>query len=80
MSRMAEEYDLVAGRSLQRVAALSDGIFAIAMTILVLELRVPVVDARHSQKALWSVGAISHEQAVVDALGEVAPHLPVHIM
>ena len=38
------DYHRIAGSSLDRLAALSDGIFAVAMTLLVLDLRVPVVE------------------------------------
>ena len=31
----------IAGRSAERLAALSDGIFAVAMTLLVLDVRAP---------------------------------------
>jgi uncharacterized membrane protein len=34
-------YNRVAGQSVDRIAALSDGIFAVSMTLLVLDLRVP---------------------------------------
>lgn len=77
---MAQGYDRIAGRSLERLSALSDGIFAIAMTILVLELRVPVLDTVHAQKTLWSAGAVSQEQAVLDALRDVAPRLLIYVM
>jgi len=34
-------YNQIANRSLERIGALSDGLFAIAMTLIVLEIRVP---------------------------------------
>jgi uncharacterized membrane protein len=46
-------YTQIAGRSLERIAALSDGLFAIAMTLLVLDVRVPAMEAIHSEADLW---------------------------
>ncbi|MGC2090837.1 MAG: TMEM175 family protein [Candidatus Acidiferrales bacterium] len=51
---MQLSYNDIAGKSVERLAALSDGIFAVAMTLLVLDLRVPVTDAIHSEHELWS--------------------------
>jgi uncharacterized membrane protein len=46
-------YNRVAGQSVERLAALSDGIFAVSMTLLVLDLRVPAREAIHSEHDLW---------------------------
>ena len=45
-------YNQVAGKSVERLAALSDGIFAVAMTLLVLDLHVPAAEAIHSERDL----------------------------
>jgi uncharacterized membrane protein len=50
---MPLSYNQVAGRSVERLAALSDGVFAVAMTLLVLDLRVPAMEAMHSEHDLW---------------------------
>ena len=55
---MPSLYNRVAGQSVERLAALSDGIFAVAMTLLVLDLRVPAVEAVHSERDLWHALAV----------------------
>jgi uncharacterized membrane protein len=44
---MSTSYDQIAGRSVERLAALSDGILAVVMTLLVLDLRLPVAQTIH---------------------------------
>jgi uncharacterized membrane protein len=52
-------YNRIAGGGLDRLSALSDGLFAIAMTLIVLEVRVPNTSEVHSESdllhALWHV-------------------------
>lgn len=45
-------YNAIQGRSLERLAALSDGIFAVAMTLLVLDIHIPAAEGIHSEAAL----------------------------
>jgi Endosomal/lysosomal potassium channel TMEM175 len=61
-------YNQIAGRSVERLAALSDGIFAVAMTLLVLDLRLPATEAIHGEHDLWR------------ALVALAPRLLVYMM
>lgn len=54
-------YNRIQGRNLDRLAALSDGIFAVAMTLLVLDLHIPSAAQVHSEIGL------------LVALGELGP-------
>ena len=61
-------YNRIAGQSVERLAALSDGIFAMAMTLLVLDLHAPAAEAIHS------------EQGLSNALAALAPKLLMYVM
>jgi uncharacterized membrane protein len=50
---MMTAYNRFAGQNVARLAALSDGIFAVAMTLLVLDLRLPAGAAIHGERDLW---------------------------
>jgi TMEM175 potassium channel family protein len=65
---MPSLYNRVAGQSVERLAALSDGIFAVSMTLLVLDLRVPTAEAIHSEADLRH------------ALLKLAPRLIIFLM
>ncbi len=65
---MPTRYNLIAGQNLERLAALSDGIFAVAMTLLVLDLRVPAREFIHSPAELRS------------ALVSLAPQFVAYLM
>jgi uncharacterized membrane protein len=49
---MAALYNKIQGRSLERLAALSDGIFAVAMTLLVLDIHIPLREGIHLEADL----------------------------
>ncbi len=61
-------YNLIQGRNLDRLAALSDGIFAVAMTLLVLDLHIPSAAQVHSERELFG------------ALAALAPQWVAYLM
>jgi uncharacterized membrane protein len=63
MSLIQKSYNQLAGQKISRMEALSDGVFAIALTLLVLDLKVPVNESIHSEKDL------------VDAFCDLTPKL-----
>jgi uncharacterized membrane protein len=65
---MSTTYNQFAGQSLERLSALSDGVFAIAMTLLVLNVGVPASGAIHSEHDLWH------------ALVDLAPRLIAYLL
>ncbi|MBV9417292.1 MAG: DUF1211 domain-containing protein [Solirubrobacterales bacterium] len=71
---MPLSYHRFAGSSLDRLGALSDGVFAVAMTLLVLDLKAPAV-AKRTQHPIWSGGGGSEHILLHDLLHSVAPRL-----
>jgi uncharacterized membrane protein len=52
-------YNRIQGRNVERLAALSDGIFAVAMTLLVLDLHLPSAAQVHGERELfYALGAL----------------------
>ena len=77
---MPSSYHRFAGSSLDRLAALSDGVFAVAMTLLVLDLKAPSVPTR-AQHPIWSGGGGGSEQVLLhDLAHHVAPRLLPYAM
>src|SRR5580698_5140797 len=66
-SALHNRYNFIAGQSVERLAAISDGVFAVAMTLLVLDLHMPAAETIHSEAGLW--------QAVVALLPRVFVYL-----
>ena len=51
-------YNRIQGRSVEWLAALSDGIFAVAMTLLVLDLHIPTAAQVHGDGELLAALAL----------------------
>jgi len=62
---MKFSYNQIAGQNAERLAAMSDGIFAVAMTLLLLELRVLARDLVHSEADLRHALALLSPQLLV---------------
>ena len=65
---MRPSYNRIAGQSVERLAALSDGIFAVAMTLLVLDLRIPAAELVRTDRDL------------AHALLSIAPQIVMYLM
>jgi uncharacterized membrane protein len=65
---MSIVYNQIANRSLERIGALSDGLFAIAMTLIVLEIRVP------------PTAGIASDGQLLAALGDLAPRFLTYLL
>lgn len=46
-------YNDLAGKKVQRIEAISDGVFAIALTLLILDIKVPSAEGIHSERDLF---------------------------
>src|SRR4051812_8762298 len=83
---MRTNYNIIAGQSLERLAALSDGIFAVAMTLLVLNLGVDAIvahgfgDKGPVIQTLWFTFENEPEAKLLNALGSVLPKLLTYFM
>jgi uncharacterized membrane protein len=76
---MPISYHRLAGSSLDRLAALSDGVFAVAMTLLVLNLKAPSVTKR-AQQPIWSGDGGSEHALLHGLIHDVVPGLLPYAM
>jgi uncharacterized membrane protein len=65
---MKQHYNQVAGQSLESLASLSNNIFAFAMTLLILKIRIPTHESIHT------------EQDLLSALYSFSPHVLTWLM
>src|SRR4051812_40766375 len=61
-------YNQIASRGLDRIAALSDGVFAVALTLLVLDIRLP------------DGAVIDSDSALLQALGALGPRIVPYLL
>ena len=64
LRRGLASYNQIAGESVERLAAISDGIFAVAMTLLVLDLHQPARELIRDEQALWRSLALMFPQLI----------------
>ncbi len=64
---MTSQYNQLSGQSVERLQVLADGVFAVAMTLLVLDVRLPDVEAGGNH-ALW------------DQLQDLAPQFAAYLL
>jgi uncharacterized membrane protein len=72
-------YPQIAGQSVSRLEAISDGIFAVAMTLLVLDLAVKGTGVAHGQHPLWTAGPGS-ERPPLHELRLLVPKVVPYVM
>jgi uncharacterized membrane protein len=77
---MIRSYKQFSGQNLGRLAALSDGIFAVAMTLLVLNVAVPHATVSHPEQPLWAGGSWQSEGQLLSTLAPLAPKLLIYFM
>ena len=61
-------YNQISGQNIQRIEALSDGVFAIALTLLVLDIRVPVKEH------------VVYEKDLIIEFGKLTPKLLTYFL
>jgi TMEM175 potassium channel family protein len=77
---MPVSYRQIAGASLERVAALNDGIFAVAMTLSCSVFRCGLALRSILPGRCGAPGALNSERVVWDVLRRLAPHLLTYLM
>jgi hypothetical protein len=75
---MVTRYKALAGQSVERLDALSDGLFAVAMTLLVLDMRVPASAIDQSAgrrifaaRALYASGALPRLFSIYRGIADI---------
>jgi len=77
---LIRSYRQFSGQNLARLAALSDGIFAVAMTLLVLGIHVPAATVLHAEQPLWAGGSWQSEAELLGTLAPLGPQLLTNFM